>query len=218
MDEVIGKIDEYIESGEKFASDLGWMLKDETAQQCQYWMTRLLMYLRKSFPASSRPFTEALRLSEYSRRQGGILSQGIGMLIGHLRAIRDAIEVGEFKHFEDEVAAGDLQGFLDYSKAFYAESKKVESSVIAAAVFEDTMRRIANANDLDRSVKLDMIISALVTKGVITKLESKKFRVYADIRNSALHASWDEFELPDVDDLIRGTEELVVRHMSSGIL
>ncbi|MDO9567713.1 MAG: hypothetical protein Q7J15_13390 [Candidatus Desulfaltia sp.] len=219
MNEVADKINDYIKSGEEFTVELDWgLLKGETAKKCQYWASRLLIYLRKSFPSSSWPFEIAKRLFENSRRTGGIFVQDIGMLIGHLCAIRDAIEAGELKHFEDEVAAGDLQGFLEYSKVFFTEGKKVESAVIVSAVFEDVIRRIADSHELDRSLKLDTIISALVRKGVITKLESKKLRVYADIRNSALHASWDEFGLSDIDDMIRGTAELVAKCMSSMVL
>jgi hypothetical protein len=191
------------------------MIKGQAAQDYQYWASRLLIYLRKSFPETSRIYRDAKFLIDKSHRNGGIFTQDVGMLIGHLKAILDALKDGEIKQYEEIIIAGELSNFLEYSKVFIADGKKMESAVIVSAVFEDIVRRVASNSGIDRSMKLDTIISSFVRKGIISKLESKKLRVYADIRNSALHASWDEFKMSDIRDMIDGTDEFIENRMPS---
>lgn len=216
MNDLIARLDEFIGVGEGLSSESDHLLKGDNARECQYWLSRLLAFLRSSLPETSLPYQGAVEMAHHSHRSGGIYQQDIAILVGHLKAIRDAVKAGELRRFEDQVAAGDLRQFLDYSKVFGNQGRKVESSVIASAVFEDAVRRIADSHGIDRTTKLDVLISALQSARVISKLEAKKLRVYASIRNAALHASWDEFELSDVIDLIDGTDNLVNQHLGSG--
>ena len=215
MDDIIKRLDEFIADGDQFCNAEDWMIRGDEARDCQYWISRVSAFLRSTLPESSLQYREAVGIARASRRQGGLFRQDISILLGHLKGVRDAVEAGDLRRFEDIVAAGDLMQFLDYSRAFHDQGKKVEASVIACAVFEDSVRRIADAQGIDRTQQLDTIISALQTNGVINKVEAKKLRFFAGIRNAALHASWGEFELTDVEDLIAGTDDLVATHLGS---
>ena len=85
----------------------------------------------------------------------------------------------------------------------------MEASVIAAAVFEDAIKRLGETHSIGDATKLDHTISALKSRGIFTSIEAKRLRYVAGLRNSALHASWDEFDISDVGNLIDGVEHLL---------
>jgi uncharacterized protein YutE (UPF0331/DUF86 family) len=131
------------------------------------------------------------------------------MLIGHIRQVSDALDRDLLIRLSDEITAADFSSFLDHARYYHQEGKKMESSVIAAAVYEDTIRRLAEKYGIDRTGKVDSIISSLKRQGILSGVDAQKLRYYAGIRNSALHAAWEEFEIADVGDLIGGVETLI---------
>jgi phage terminase large subunit-like protein len=58
-------------------------------------------------------------------------------------------------------------------------------------------------------VALDALIADLVKMGVLTAVKAKKIKGYSAIRNKALHAQWDDFDIRDVGDMIKGTREIL---------
>ena len=85
----------------------------------------------------------------------------------------------------------------------------MEASVIAAAVFENAIKRLGEIHGVDDTTKLDSTINALKSGGVFNSTEAKRLRYFAGIRNAALHASWNEFDVGAVGDLIDGVERLL---------
>jgi len=177
--------------------------------EAQYWLSKTIAALESFLPTTSFHFTEAVRLAERSHRQGGIIGADVDALLGHLRFLRDAVEGGLLRSLQNEVSAADFADFVGHARHYLEEGKKVEASVIAAATFEDAVKRLAQAYAVDDLSKLDTTISALKTKGVVSSVEAKRLRYLAGIRNSALHASWDEFDLDAVRDLVEGVERLL---------
>lgn len=175
----------------------------------QYWLSRTVATLERFLPSSSYQFREAVSLAESSRRQGGFIRTDITALVGHLRFLRDAVANGTLGSFVNEVAAADFATFLQHAREYAGRGLKMEASVIASAVFEDTVKRLGQATGTADLSKLDNTISALAKNGVITGVEAKHFRYLAGIRNAALHASWDEFDLGAVNDMISGVDRLL---------
>jgi uncharacterized protein YutE (UPF0331/DUF86 family) len=91
----------------------------------------------------------------------------------------------------------------------------MEASVIASAIFEDTLRRIASRHRLGDAENSESRINALKSAGVLSSPEAKKLKYYAGLRNAALHASWEEFQLDDITDLIKGIRKLTRDHLST---
>jgi uncharacterized protein YutE (UPF0331/DUF86 family) len=177
--------------------------------EAQYWLSKTIAALESFLPTTSFHFTEAVSLAKGSRRQGGFIKQDIDALLGHLRFLRDAIERDLLRSFQNEVSSVEFADFLGHARQYLDEGKKVEASVIAAATFEDAVKRLAQAHDIEDLSKLDSIINALKAKGVVSSIDAKRMRYLAGIRNSALHASWDEFDLDVVRDLVEGVERLL---------
>jgi uncharacterized protein YutE (UPF0331/DUF86 family) len=71
-------------------------------------------------------------------------------------------------------------------------------------------KKIAEKNSVASSGKtLDPIIDDLAKASVISPVETKRLKSYAETRNSVLHARWEEFDIRDIGYLIKGTRELI---------
>ena len=75
------------------------------------------------------------------------------------------------------------------------------AAVVIGSVLEDGLRKIcvSNSIELPEKPKLDAMNSALAKAGVYNTLTQKKVTALADIRNSAAHGKWAEFDKSDVE-------------------
>ncbi len=103
-----------------------------------------------------------------------------------------------------------FDSFLDHAAQYHKGNKKIEAAVLGSAVLEDTVKKIAvKYGPNPGGFSLEELIDNLVKAGVITEVKAKRIRSYAGVRNSALHAEWDKFDIQDVGQLIKGTRELI---------
>lgn len=103
---------------------------------------------------------------------------------------------------------------IDHAQHYYRDGNKQGAGVLGSSVFEDCIRRIARRNDVEeKDVKLDEIISRLAKKGVFPSVKAKLCRASAGVRNSALHAQWDDFDLNDVSTTLSLVRTLLVDHL-----
>ena len=210
--ELLAELDPILAEGETFSyqQGIGYVFvapKDNA--KCQYWLSRTIAFLESCLPASSYQLSEASRLAKGSHRQGGYLKDDLDAFRGHLRFVRDAVDSGLLRSMQHEVTAADFSDFLSHARHYHSEGKKMEASVIAAAVFENAIKRLGEIHGVDDTTKLDSTINALKSGGVFNSTEAKRLRYFAGIRNAALHASWNEFDVGAVGDLIDGVERLL---------
>jgi hypothetical protein len=134
----------------------------------------------------------------------------IQKLLGLLDSVLEEIQRGLLRKAEYIFIASTFDDFLDHASEYHKANKKIESSVLASAVFEDSVRKLSAKNALKESgVALDALIADLVKMGVLTAVKAKKIKGYSAIRNKALHAQWDDFDIRDVGDMIKGTREIL---------
>ncbi len=212
-DQARAELDELVATGSQIRARFTMLQRTEAAEG-QYWLTRAVNAVERITGKDSTYSREAVGIARGAHRVGGISIDNIQMLVGHLRALSDIIQRGYLTTIEDEVSATDFREFLSHARAFHEAGKKIEASVIAASVFEDTLRKVADRNQIDRTKEVDTLISALKRTGAISKTDAQQFRYYAGLRNAALHASWDEFDIGQVADLIQGTEKLIQEELA----
>jgi uncharacterized protein YutE (UPF0331/DUF86 family) len=157
---------------------------------------------------------EAERIIIGSKRVGGLHKNAIKMLRGHLQALLSDIEDGLLTNLEYKITAQSFLNFFEHAKSYLKQNKKMESSVIASSVFEDTIRKIGKKSGLEYE-KLDRLIDELKKLQVISSTEMKKFKYFAGIRNEAMHANWDKFTIEEVEDLINGTEQTIEKYLEN---
>jgi uncharacterized protein YutE (UPF0331/DUF86 family) len=191
------------------------MVRLDLMADCEYWFSQIITFIQKITALDRYFYDEATKIINGSKRQGGIFCQNIEMMIGFLKHLYDAIDNDLLIKMENELTAADFNKFMEHATYYYDQKRKMESSIIASAIFEDSIKKVATKNGIQDLSKLDSVISALQTQGIVTPTEAKKLRYYAGVRNSALHASWDEFALDDVKDLISGTSKLIENYLMS---
>lgn len=153
---------------------------------------------------------ECARIMNDQDTKSGIPTRIIKKMHGLLSAVSDEWEHGLLRRIEYIVVAETFDDFLDHAKLYHKGNKKIESSVLASTVLEDTVKKIAKKNSIEtKGVSLEPLIDNLVKASVFTPVKAKRIKGYAGVRNHALHAEWSEFDIKDVGELIKGTRELI---------
>lgn len=213
-DELIPKLDQLIRSSDQFISD-DHFVERPLISECQFWFSEIITWTKRSVGADSFYCKEAVRIQANSKRQGGIFIDDVQMMIGHLKQFRSAVENDLLSDVQAGLSASDFDNFLEHAQEYHRLKRKIEASVIASAVLEDSIKRIMQTRGLNPSRSLEEGLNALKSAGVFSANETKKMKYFSGIRNSALHASWDEFDLADVGNLISGVKDIVDAHLRS---
>ena len=72
----------------------------------------------------------------------------------------------------------------------------MESSVLASAVLENTVKKICKKNGIETSGKsLEVLIDELARADLLLQVKVKRTKTSAGVRNHALHAEWEEFDI-----------------------
>jgi hypothetical protein len=96
-----------------------------------------------------------------------------------------------------------------------SEDAKNVAAVLAAAAYEDTIRRIAkeHAGVIGRD-KLDKVITALKDAGLLVSPQLGIAMSYLSFRNHALHAEWDKIDRASVTSVLGFVQELLLKRFS----
>ena len=137
---------------------------------------------------------------------------------GALLSLKRDIEVGTVGSLTLRGAGASLGDILGLAKEVLedggANSKNV-GAVLAAAAYEDTLRRMAEsfAGVSDRR-DLQDVISALKSAGVLQGASIATATGYLKFRNDALHADWTKLDESVVRSIIPFVEALLLKHFS----
>jgi hypothetical protein len=95
------------------------------------------------------------------------------------------------------------------------EAAKNASAVLIAAAYEGLMRKMGEefAGVKDRP-KLEVVIGALKTAGVLKGSDIAIAQSYLKFRNDSLHADWKLVERPQIDACLAFSESLLTKHFS----
>ncbi|MBN1795871.1 MAG: hypothetical protein JW804_04295 [Sedimentisphaerales bacterium] len=140
----------------------------------------------------------------------GIPSKVLVLMLGLLMGAKNDWQCGFLGKMEYIISGATFDDFLDHAEKYHKGGKRIESSVLASAVLEDTIKKICKKNSINSSGKgLDDIINQLAQAGILTQVKAKRVRSFAGVRNNALHAEWDKFDISDVGAMIKGIRELI---------
>jgi hypothetical protein len=91
------------------------------------------------------------------------------------------------------------------------DSKNV-AAVLAAAAFEDTLRRLAINNAIPHIEKLADVLNELKIQEILQGSQVGIANSYLNFRNSALHAQWDRIDRSGVASVLGFVEQLLLTH------
>lgn len=165
----------------------------------QTWLSSVSNLILLVARKDSHYLDEYKRLITNENMAMGIPSRVVLKMFGLLNSAREEWSGGMLRDIEYVIAAETFDDFLDHADSYHKAGKKIESSVLASAVLEDTIKKIAVKNSIEaRGRTLDPLIDDLKAAGVFTPVKAKRAKAYAGIRNKALHAEWEDFDIKDV--------------------
>lgn len=145
------------------------------------------------------------------------VDSSINALRGVLQAIQADVEVGMLGSLRDAVTSEVLSDLIKLARTVSdegGEATKNVAAVLAAAAFEDSLRRLAASAGLPHQEKLADVVTALKEKDVLQGAQVGIAQSYLSFRNRALHAKWTEVDRPEVASILGFTEALLVKHFS----
>lgn len=220
--QLIARLETLLQNGDKFLSYRGYQcdcgsdywVDEHYIPEIQAWMTSAANLISLTTPPASN-FRDVLeRITTNDQLLGGVPWVLVQKMQGLLRSIREEATHGLLRRLEDVVVATAFDDFLDHADAFHRGNKAREAGVLAAIVLEDTLKRIAQRHGVQGSGQsLEPLIDELTKAGVFTTVKAKRIKAYAGVRNPALHAEWDKFDIRDAGDLIAGTRDLIANYL-----
>jgi len=145
------------------------------------------------------------------------ISSCISIIRGVVEAIRDEISAGLLGSLRRNITGDVLSDLVKLARTALEEqgdAAKNVAAVLAAAAFEDAIRRLAELNALGQKDKLADLLTDLKEAAVIQGAQVGVAQSYLAFRNRALHAQWTEVDRPEVASVLGFTEQLILKHFS----
>jgi len=136
---------------------------------------------------------------------------------GVLKNLKAAIETGIIESLQKTITGEVLSDFLQLARTVFDEkgdNAKNVASVLAAALFEDTLRRIAILNGIHHIEKMQDVITELKNKSLLKGSQVGIANSYLNFRNNALHAQWDKIERESVASVLGFCEQLMLKEIA----
>jgi len=163
-----------------------------------------------------------LEVAKAERNSSGGSSSGMyamgGVIRGTLANVKAELDAGLVGSLRQQVAGAVLTDFVGLARSVLADSSdgaKNVAAVLAAAAFEDTIRRMGRdlAGVVGRD-DLDDVIGALKHAGILVAPQLGIALSYLKFRNAALHADWARIGREAVHSVLGFVEQLLLKHFA----
>ena len=155
-----------------------------------------------------------------------IPSAALGYINGILQGLKDDYENGFLDNLEETVVANISADYMTQVEGLLNEGKPgqydhVPGAVLCGAVLEDSLRRLCErqtppvetANENGRPKNLNSLIQDLQKANAFNKLKAQQLRGWAQVRNSAAHGKFDEFNRDDVNLMVNGVKNFLADYL-----
>lgn len=215
QDHVLKRIDELISRGNTVArsqSSNDYWMKDVV--EAQSWFSSAANAIHQVVPPGSFYMAELQRIVEHEELKNGFPISSVQKVLGLLQSVQLEAQAGLLVKLEDQVVASAFDDFLDHATQYHKAGKVNEAAVLASAVLEDTIKRIARKSEIAvGGMSLEPLIDELTKRSVFTQVKAKRLKSYAAVRNHALHAEWEKLDIRDVGAQLSGLRELLDEHL-----
>lgn len=135
---------------------------------------------------------------------------------GALRNLKEELDSGLAGSLQKRLTSEVLTDLVQLARAVLDESgdsAKNVAAVLAAAAYEDTIRRMgASFAGIIGKEDLSNVIDVLKTKGILVAPQLGIAISYLSFRNHALHANWDKIDRTSVNSVLAFVQELLLKH------
>lgn len=206
-EDVVKRFDELIEMGRKVLSTrrdlppnyIGFdnPVDSELGNQ---WMVSSKNHLLQTIGEKGVHFTEFSALFNK-----GVTYTPVKKGIGILTAAKEDYQGGHLSSIRKLVSAEIVGSLLDQAQELLEAGYVGPAAVLAGSILEDYIKKICIEKqiELPDKAKLDYMNAQLAKIEYYNKLTQKQITTLADIRNSAAHGKWDQFNEDDVRDMIK---------------
>jgi hypothetical protein len=142
--------------------------------------------------------------------------------IGTLKALKADYEKGFLGDLIAQIEAEFAADYMGQAERLLSEGQSgkfdhVPGAVLAGAVLEKTLRdlctrlnpAIPTVKDNGAPKGITSLIEDLKKAGAYNELKAKQLRSWADVRNSAAHGQFDQFERADVEQMLKGIRQFL---------
>lgn len=140
-------------------------------------------------------------------------------MAGALTNLQEEVRAGLLSSVERRVTSDVLSDLIQLARAALADGTdgaKNVAAVLAAAAFEDTLRRVAKEHaGLIGQDKLGDVIIALRDSGLLVAPQLGIAQSYLNFRNRALHADWGSIDRASVESVLGFVEQLLFKHFAA---
>lgn len=148
--------------------------------------------------------------ADWKHSQEALVAQGV------LQNLKREIETGLTGSLRHQITGEVLTDLIQLSRTALEEqgdSAKNVAAVLAAAAFEDTIRRMGTTlvGVVGRDDLAD-VLKKLKDAGVIQSPQVGIAQSYLSFRNHALHADWEKIERESIHSVLGFVEQLLVKH------
>ncbi|EGK83701.1 DUF4145 domain-containing protein [Microcoleus vaginatus PCC 9802] len=153
-------------------------------------------------------------------------SDKLNTYIYRLKGLKEDFQKGYLGDLGLEIEAAIVADYMGQAEQLLAEGQSgkydyVPAAVLAGAVLEKSLRTlcdkqspsISRVNNNGKPLTLTPLIDVLKKNNLFNELTAKQLRGWADIRNSAAHGHFDEFNRSQVDLMIQGINNFLATHM-----
>ena len=139
---------------------------------------------------------------------------------GILKAAKQEIDGGWLISVKELVTSEIFSDFIEMAEYLLKENYKDPAAVIVGGVLEEHLRQLCLRNGINIEIlkndkpvskKADLLNSELTRIEVYDKLDQKSVTSWLDLRNKAAHGKYEEYTQQQVELMIRGVTDFMVR-------
>ena len=137
-------------------------------------------------------------------RIGGHTKSHLDAAEGMLRGTISSIQSGMIADLRTELLLDVQEDFIEAARAALGKGNKDVAAALLAVVLEDATQRLAiRAGESDLVNKeFSVVVTTLLSKGVINKSTKGSLLSFKDLRNAALHVQWEHVSTESVQGLL----------------
>ena len=161
-----------------------------------------------------------------NKTENSFTAHELNISLSRLKGLKDDFQKGFLGDLGLEIETAIAADYMGQAEQLLADGQSgkydhVPAAVLAGAVLEKSLRTlcdkqspsISTVNNNGKPLTLNSLIDVLKKNNVFNELTAKQLRAWADIRNSAAHGQFDEFNRSDVDRMIQGINDFLALHM-----
>lgn len=146
------------------------------------------------------------------------LHEHTSAVIGVAQALRNDLQAGYLKSLTEIVHADIFVDFLEMASHLLDQGYKDAATVIAGSTLESHLKKLAQKNGLaivdanGKPLKADRLNADLTKATAYGKLDQKTITAWLDLRNNAAHGDYDKYTTDQVELMISGIQNFIVRN------